>query len=677
MPNPGAPLPEALKLDLYDAYLPALTAGLHRIVVQQSIGYERPAGTPQAHHYRRDEAFVVRGPRFLVDENDIHARSPAQGAMGDFHRHIAHIVLRKRALPWERELAAGEGPRVPWMALLLLTEAEFQAQGGEEAVRVMAPTALFAPGRRSADGTVLLPRLDEEPGNEAGDLRVNILDLDRDLARRLCPSRADLARLAHVRRVAMDDKPRAAMHGEGEFPVVCAGRIPAPGANIALLVSLEGWEELVEEAGGAPPSKPSLPEGPGRLRLVVLTRWRFTHDPAAAHSFPAAARGLDTGLLRLASPPGTPESVARPLAAGYTPLPYRTAGGGATLAWYRGPFAPAPVPPLPVDTFAHADAALIVSPEDGSLTLSYAAAWQLGRLLALASPGFLAATRAFIADDAGPREVAFRLDTFMRTHLRAIQREWAADPAPPAAEEADTPGYFRAAMQMLDWLHGLMTLQSVPFSYLVAGEGLLPVASLRYFHLDPNWLLALANGALSLSGTATGDAAAAGPSMRRLLSRLLERCEARAAAEPDPPGTGLDRPRTGFLLRSTLVSDWPGLETVVATAPPSARPLRLERLAGDILLGIAEGQIVSLTFKEPPEGLVLRLGEPHRGVPEPDAERRFSPLARLRAEQALGQTRGGPAMPSGPAPDPLSAAAFVAASVGSGSCQTFIWEIAP
>ncbi|MFD2030123.1 hypothetical protein ACFSKM_07100 [Ancylobacter dichloromethanicus] len=110
MPNPGAPLPEALKLDLYDAYLPALTAGLHRIVVQQSIGYERPAGTPQAHHYRRDEAFVVRGPRFLVDENDIHARSPAQGAMGDFHRHIAHIVLRKRALPWGAGAGGGRGP---------------------------------------------------------------------------------------------------------------------------------------------------------------------------------------------------------------------------------------------------------------------------------------------------------------------------------------------------------------------------------------------------------------------------------------------------------------------------------------------------------------------------------------------------------------------------------------
>ncbi|WP_428030913.1 hypothetical protein [Ancylobacter sp.] len=672
MPTPGASPPEALTVELYDAYLPALTAGTHRVVVQQTIAYQPPAGPAQAqaHHYYRDEAFLVSGPRFFIDENDIHARSPSHGAMGDFERHIPSIVLRKRALPWERELALGEGVAkesvAPWLALLLLTEAEFQAQGGEEAVRAIPPADLFVATRRSADGTVLFPRLEPEPGNDARDLRAQVMDLDRALVRRLCPTRDDLARLVHVRRAAMDDKPRAAMHGAGEFPVVSAGRIPAPGANIALLVSLEGWEELIEGAGA------SLPAGPDRLRLVILSRWRFTHDPAFAHSFPAVARDLTTDLLHVATPEGTPETPARMLAAGYTPMPYRPEAGGAVLAWYRGPFAPAPVAPLPLDAFTHADAALIVSPDDGAVTLSYAAAWQLGRLMALASPAFLAATRAFITEDAGPREVAFRLDTFMRTHLRATQREWAAADAASAAEpaaageEAAPPGYFQAALAMLGWLRGILLLQGIPFHYLVAGETLLPAGSLRFFHLDPNWVLALANGALSLSGTATGTAAAAGPSMRGLVSRILERCVAGAAAMPDPGEDYLDRPRTGFLLRSTLVADWPGLETHVATTPESARPVRLERLAGDLLLGIAEGQITSLTFREPPEGLAFRLAAPREGVPEPDEHRQFSPLARLRALSVLGLA---PAVP-----DPLSAAAFAAISLSSGSSQSFVWE---
>ncbi len=669
MPTPGSPS-EALTVDLYDAYLPALTAGGHRLVVQQSVTYREAGGAAKAHHYYRDEAFVVRGPRFLLDENDIHARYPSVGGMGDFARHIPNIVLRKRALPWERELSLEGSSRVPWMALLLLTEAEFQAQGGEAAVQTTTPDALFAPGRRSADGKVLLPRLEPETDPEAGQQRVGAIDLARDLACALCPSSEDLSLLAHVREVAMDDKPRAAMHGAGEFPVVCARRIPSPGANVALLVSLEGWEELIEGR---------LPEGPGRLRFVVLTRWRFTHDPDFAHSFASLARRIAIDTLRRMAPPGTPAAAAVPLAAGYTPMPYRREESGARLSWYRGPFAPAPVAPLPVDTFDHADAALIVSPDDGALTLSYAAAWQLGRLMALASPGFLAATRAFVTDNAGPHEVAFRLDTFMRLHLAAIRREWSA-PAPaadtPAREpEVAPPDSFHAVLKMVGWLGGLLRLEGVPFPYLVGGEALLPAASLRFFHIDANWLLALANGALSLSGTATGEAATAGLPMRRLVARLVERCEAGPAAELDPKGDTLDRPRTGFLLRSTLVSDWPGLETVVESQPGGARLQRLERLAPDVLLGIVEGQIARVTVKEPPEGLVFRLPEPRAGVPEPDARGLFSPLARLRAEQALGLARLHSAEASATPPDPLSATAFAAGALSSGSIQSFVWEI--
>lgn len=667
MPNAGSP-PDALKVGLYDAYLPALTAGSHRVLVQQSLTYPDPDGTAKAHHYYRDEAFLVRGPRFFLDENDIHARYPSAGAMGDFERHVPSIVLRKRALPWERELALGGTARLPWMALFLLTEAEFQAQGGEAAVQLVAPEALIAAGRRSADGTVLLPRLDPEPDNDAGTQRISVLDLERDLARALCPSAADLPLLAHMRQVEMGDKPRAAMHGAGEFPVICARRVAAPGANLAFLVSLEGWEELVEG---------TLPDGPGRLRLVVLARWRFTHDPAFPHSFSGLARRLATDTLRTHSPPGTPEALARPLACGHTPMPCRTGEGGARLAWYRGPFAPAPVAPLPVEEFAHADAALIVSPEDGALTLSYAAAWQLGRLMALASPSFLAATRAFITEDAGPREVAFRLDIFMRNHLLAIRREWGAPaPSSTAATGDEPPDSFHAALKMIGWLKGLMLLEGVPFPYLVAGEALLSVSSLRFFHLDANWLLALANGALSLSGSATRAATRAGPPMRRLLSQILERCAAGPAAALDPKGELLDRPRTGFLLRSTLVADWPGLETVVTSAPESARPLRLERLAPDVLLGITEGQIVRLTLKEPPEGLAFRLPEPRADVPEPDVRGLFSPLARLRAESANGLARLTPAEASAPPPDPLSAAAFAAGCLSSGSIQDVVWEIA-
>lgn len=631
------------KVTVHDAYRPALTAGMHRIVVQQSVGIGAGNGS-ESHHYYRDDPFIVRGPRYLVEAADIHARYPAEGAAGDFERHIPYIVLRKRALPWERALTI---KGAPWMALLLLTEAEYAAAGGDGAARTLKWAELIAadPG-----GRIAVPRLTDEGDAADGKIRANVIELDRTLFGRLCPSAKDLPLLAHLRQVATRDKPRLDMHGEGDFAVVAANRVPAKGANVALLVSLEGHEEVI-----------GATQRPGKVRLIVLARWRFVHDPRSVHGFGALSRGLDLGVLRAPVAADLPKALARPLAAGHLPMNYRLLDGSATLAWYRGPFAPAPARPLAVEEFTCADAAMLVDGDDGMLTLSYAAAWQLGRLLALSSQSFLEATRNFIGDNAGPREVAFRLDNFMRNHHQAIRREWSVEPGRPAGEAIAATGPFRAGFTMIRWLEGLMRLERIPFNYLIPDERLLPSGSLRFFHVDDDWILALVNGALSLSGVVAGDEAARGPGLRVQLSRLMDRCLARGKADVEPPGRYLTEGKTGFLIRSPLVSGWPGLEVTMASAAGPLRPLRLERLSDDILLGLVEGKIASLTLKEPPEGVRLMLPA------EPDvagADGVFSPH-KLLAER--GRTASGPARAG-------TAARFAAAVMASGIAQTIRWE---
>ncbi len=62
---------------------------------------------------------------------------------------------------------------------------------------------------------------------------------------------------------------------------------------------------------------------------------------------------------------------------------------GETVAWYRGPLAPAPLPSGTVRTpISCADAANRYDPSSGVFDVSYAAAWQLGQLLALQSSDF-------------------------------------------------------------------------------------------------------------------------------------------------------------------------------------------------------------------------------------------------------------------------------------------------
>ena len=54
----------------------------------------------------------------------------------------------------------------------------------------------------------------------------------------------------------------------------------------------------------------------------------------------------------------------------------------------------------------------------------------------------------------------------------------------------------------MSWSSGsrrLVLLYPVPFHYLIPHPALLPSESLRFFHLDDNWVNALVDGALSIA----------------------------------------------------------------------------------------------------------------------------------------------------------------------------------
>ena len=99
-------------------------------------------------------------------------------------------------------------------------------------------------------------------------------------------------------------------------------------------------------------------------------------------------------------------------------------------------------------------------------------------------------------------------------------------------------------------------------------------------------------------------------------------------------------PLTGFLLRSSIVEGWQGLEmTAYAEIDSSGKldnqllPLRLDRLGPDIMLCIFNGKVNAIEIKQPPEGLHFGAA----AVPGENEYRKIS-LRRLHpAEQAGNQ----------------------------------------
>lgn len=182
------------------------------------------------------------------------------------------------------------------------------------------------------------------------------------------------------------------------------------------------------------------------------------------------------------------------------------------------------------------------------------------------------------------------------------------------------------------WLTRLHLLHGIPFNYLVPDERMLPVESMRFFRLDANWIDALMDGAYSpgFAGAAEPTSRVARPQVLaaaraaapRVRADLLARTR-RLAATPSPapaapsaaaaaadaqPGDGgsTDGAVSGFLLRSAVVTGWPGLEMRGYADAEATRPLallRLEAVAPSLLLCLFAGTVALVELREPAEAL--------------------------------------------------------------------------
>jgi hypothetical protein len=601
----------AFAIDFYDNYQSPLKAGSYRLVLQQTVSLE---GGEQ-HHYYRDQPFDILAPRYSVDGGEMQARFPPPGGVADYHKILPHLVLRTRNLPWERSVWPGEGGE-PWLALLVLSAQEI-AEGVviERAGTVadLAPANASAAQWTRAEGGVELMLPNFSRAGEDATTPVRLLDLDLELFLKLCPRRAELPLLAHIRRVDTGDKIPLDMVADGEFAVLVANRFPADGASTIHLVSLEGWAALLD----APAAQVYAAR---RIRLVTLGSWSFVSDPAGRDTFGGLMRNLrkNSAVFGVASAEqGGDAYVNEALRRGYVPLDYRPADSTPTFAWYRGPLAPLARKPLDRPPFNNADSALVFDESTGIFDLSYAAAWQLGRLLALASPAFTKGLRLFVERQQNAAELARRIEEFVETYRGSFK---------DLKEKVPKPGdeRLRVADELIEWVARVVLLYPVPFQYLVPHAALLPPESLRFFHVDDNWVDALVDGAFSAGVRGHADEGlAARADMQSALSKIVYQHRLRLqgkSPEWSPSERYMDVPKSGFLLRSSVVTDWPGVEVTAETDASSSGELpailRLDQIADGVLFCLARGSIKQVSFREPREGLTFGVdtdGNVHAG----------------------------------------------------------------
>lgn len=328
------------------------------------------------------------------------------------------------------------------------------------------------------------------------------------------------------------------------------------------------------------------------------------------------------------------------------------------------PVIPQPIPPPAGSHYQSASEVMIYVQAEGVFDLSYGAAFQIGQMIALSDQAFAEAVmngqkQAFaMMNRIGDRLVSGRFNdmpvaelvdenlarkqfaaalrngateelrqTFLRMDGSTAARQ-ATSPRPArvrAARSVDPVAQTRSLLarddvrgvlqQWIDddldpiteWLAHLALLYNVPFNHLIPDQRMLPVESIRFFYIDPAWINAMLDGALGIGVESSRDTTLHATIREPLLRRVHQKAGRLRAKKRKRPRLAVttdgDSPvaRSGILIRSAVVSGWPGL---VVVADDGATPIvRIDRLSDTVLLVLFAGIPGTIRLSQPWHGL--------------------------------------------------------------------------
>lgn len=395
----------------FSKYEPKVHAGeTFTIKVEHRAGDAIEAVDGQAVH------FIAEGPHERLAETDIVGRYPAPGTDTTPDEFLPHIALSRRALPWERR---GVGGQAPWLALLLFKRSE-----------LVGPIASTKVAALKADHAAFHQKLKSLGYRE--DTQLDLAWVKKSRLEQVLPLPEELPLLCHAQSLELppeqdpddDLDPMWKLDDDACVAIVMSNRLPdasgagVPEEHVACLVSIEGrddlpWPTAADRKPYVMPSAQSQPmirmKKPGMgvevidvdiggvgvpllppIPLVVLHSWRFT--PSGLGDFEQVMKAIrytpNGGVLRFGKLPRAAGAITSMTDDGFLTLANPTEPTGK--AAYRGPLAPIrlarkttiAVRAVPEE---HDDPAHPEKLDD----YSYAAAFELGRLRALADDGLL------------------------------------------------------------------------------------------------------------------------------------------------------------------------------------------------------------------------------------------------------------------------------------------------
>lgn len=540
-----------VKVQFIEHRQPPLNSGTYTVEVEQTVKTKNSQKIPEQ-TFSKELTFYVDGHRFApLTPDSIYAVFPPAGNLGEYSNALPHIILKRGTLPWERTIKSTDTD-LPWLALLLFQESE-KPEPKTIKLKELKPTS----------GNIKFPTFNYETGQKDED-ELTVIDVPKGILEKILPSEEDIALLAYINQITNDQGKSLSE----PLATILGNRLPKKGeVSTVHLVALE--ERYIEERyNGTSGEFDYQGAGPNDLiRLVSLVSWSFA-CVNSKHNFDALLKEIDRkpDTLRLPSEGNNPAKQYLDL--GYVPLHHALRQGDKTISWYHSPLSTGQsqdnlTAPVPI-----ADQLMRYDPNTGMFDVSYAMAWQLGRMLTLQN-----------------QPLAVEIFNWKRSKAQELHQIQQQVLHLPFQGTTETNGDLPTAIA--NWFQDLELLKNVPFNYLVPDTRLLPPESLRFFWVDSYWVDCLQDGAFSVGRVTKEDL------RLDVQSRSLRRSK-----------TQSDKTITGFLLHSEVVSGWPGLEIEGYVNPVTGNNfvgpenqltiIRRDRLSDNILLCFFAGEVKTL-----------------------------------------------------------------------------------
>jgi hypothetical protein len=195
---------------------------------------------------------------------------------------------------------------------------------------------------------------------------------------------------------------------------------------------------------------------------------------------------------------------------------------------------------------------------------------------------------------------------------------------------------FLGKLSMLDGvpIHNIIPHESyLPIKSFIDGQTRVEQGGFKFFYIDPEWIAALLNGALSIADdndelllqeAMLGKYAArvyyneTKEKIKRQIAGLYTPDEFEAQLTARLKQKGLDSPAptiaqqnwnyTGFFIRSAIIENWTGVQIIAKGTYGSGeaiprRVVKTEKIARDTIFCICEGTITEIEITQPPEAI--------------------------------------------------------------------------